>query len=1136
MPSRNAENGATSDPLWYKDAIFYELRVRSFYDSNGDGVGDFPGLTAKLDYLQSLGVTTLWLLPFYPSPMRDDGYDIADYTNVHPSCGTLHDFKVFIREAHRRDLKVVTELVLNHTSDLHEWFQRARRSGSGSINRDYYVWSDTPERYKDARIIFQDFEPSNWSWDPLAKAYYFHRFYSHQPDLNYDNPAVIREMRRVISFWLGLGVDGLRLDAVPYLFKREGTNCENLPETHAFLRELRSYIDAKFAGRMLLAEANQWPEEAVAYLAEGKECNMAFHFPLMPRMFMAVRMEDRFPLTDIWAQTPEIDPTCQWALFLRNHDELTLEMVTDEERDYMYRAYAQDARMRVNLGIRRRLAPLLGNHRRTIELNNALLFSLPGTPVIYYGDEIGIGDNVYLGDRDGVRTPMQWSADRNAGFSSANPQRLILPVIIDPEYHYQSVNVEAHESNRHSLLWWMRRMVALRKQIKAFGRGSMEFLNPENSHVLAFIRAYEGQTILVVANLSRFVQYVELDLARFKGMSPIELFGRTPFPPIGDLPYLLTLGPHGFFWFSIEQPGTASSAGQSEYSIPRIEINAGIDGVLRGAARRQLERILAGYIPHCRWFRAKTRPISGVQIIDTASMSEGPDVPQLALLNVEYSNAEPETYLLPLAIAFGQRARDLRSRWPEHVIAEVTSSVRNGDGDGILYDAVVDPDFLNALLGIIERRRRHRTSAGELLPGATQAFHQLGDGGADSPLEPRVLKVEQSNSSIVYGDRFILKLFRCIEGGLNPDLEIGRFLTSHSLFSHVPPVAGWIDYGFGRGEHRNLAILQGFVPNEGDAWQFTRAELDRFLETAATSSNPPPSTEKTLVELLELPEPDPIAAEMAGHYLDSARLMGKRVAELHLALASTADDPDFAIEPYSTLYQRSTYQSMHNLLSRVIRKLSSAASIVPKDLREQAQQIASHQRDIAAPFDAFLRCRMSIVRMRIHGDLHLGQLLYTGKDFAIIDFEGEPARPLSERRLKRAALRDVAGMLRSFHYAALTSTIEQLRIGALGKFDFVSMKPWADLWRTWSSWAFLKGYLEAAGAAPFIPKSRDELGILLDAFVMDKAVYELGYELDNRPDWLLIPLLSISQLLGLENSNTQKLIAPQSGIHESPRP
>ncbi len=1133
LTNNQSENGTKSDLLWYKNAIFYELRVRSFYDSNGDGVGDFPGLTAKLDYLQSLGVTTLWLLPFYPSPMRDDGYDIADYTNVHPDCGTLRDFKLFIREAHRHDLRVITELVLNHTSDRHQWFQRARRSPAGSMHRDYYIWSDTPERYKDARIIFQDFEPSNWSWDPVAKAYYFHRFYSHQPDLNYDNPAVVREIRRVISFWMGLGVDGLRLDAVPYLFKREGTNCENLPETHAFLRELRAYIDARFADRMLLAEANQWPEEAVAYLAEGKECNMAFHFPLMPRMFMSVRMEDRFPLTDIWSQTPRIDPTCQWALFLRNHDELTLKMVTDEERDYMYRAYAQDARMRVNLGIRRRLAPLLGNHRRTIELNNALLFSLPGSPFIYYGDEIGMGDNVYLGDRDAVRTPMQWSADRNAGFSSANPQRLILPVIIDPEYHYQSVNVEAHESNRHSLLWWMRRLVALRKQIKAFGCGSIEFLNPENSHVLAFIRAHENQLILVVTNLSRFVQYVELDLARFKGSVPIELFGRTPFPPIGDLPYLLTLGPHGFFWFSLEQPATGAVE-QSEYVIPRIEIRAGFDGSLHADAREELERLLPRYLPYCRWFRAKTGSITGVRIASTVTMMEGPAVPQLALLNVEYSNSEPETYLLPLAIATGDRGREVRTRWPEHVIAEVNISGRNGDGDGILYDAAVDPEFLKALLETIARRRRHRASFGELISGTTQAFHQL-RGDPESPLEPRVLKGEQSNSSAVYGDRFIVKLFRRIEAGVNPDLEIGRFLTSHERFSHVPPLAGWIDYRAGNGERKNLAMLQGFVPNEGDAWQFTLGELDRFLENAATRSDPAPSTQKSLIELLELPQPDLLAVELVGHYLDAARLMGKRLAELHLALASTADDPDFAPESYSTLHQRSTFQSMQNLLARVMRTLNSRAAAIPVKLRDQVQLVASHQNLIAARFDSFLRCRLSVTRMRIHGDLHLGQMLYTGKDFAIIDFEGEPARPLSERRRKRSALRDVAGMLRSFHYAALTSTIAQLRTGALGKFDFAGMRPWTDFWRTWSSWSFLRGYLEAAGPAPFVPKGRDELRILLDAYVMEKAVYELSYELNNRPDWLLIPLLSIGQLLGLESTFAQDVIVTKPGTHESLR-
>jgi len=1118
MP-RQKEIISKLEPLWYRDAIFYELRVRSFYDSNGDGIGDFPGLTAKLDYLQALGVTTLWLLPFYPSPMRDDGYDISDYTNVNPECGTLRDFRVFLREAHQRGFSIVTELVLNHTSDRHSWFQRARRAAPGTTQRDYYIWSDTPDRYKDARIIFQDFEPSNWSFDPVAKAYYFHRFYSHQPDLNYDNPSVRREMRRVVAFWMGMGVDGLRLDAVPYLFKREGTNCENLPETHAFLRELRQYIDDNFENRMLLAEANQWPEDAVAYLAEGKECHMAFHFPLMPRMFMAVRMEDRFPLIDIWAQTPEIDASCQWALFLRNHDELTLEMVTDEERDYMYRAYAQDSRMRVNLGIRRRLAPLLGNHRRTIELNNALLCSLPGTPVIYYGDEIAMGDNVYLGDRDGVRTPMQWSADRNAGFSAANPQRLILPVIIDPEYHYQSGNVEAHESNRHSLLWWMRRLLALRKQIKAFGRGAMEFLNPDNSHVLAFIRSYEEQRILVVANLSRFVQYVELDLSKFKGMMPIELFGNTHFPLIGDLPYLLTLGPHGFFWFSIEQP-KAADAGLSEYQPPHIELTNSYEGILRGEVRTRLERALPDYLPHCRWFRAKSRVIKSVHVADALTMSERASAAQLALINVEYGNADPETYLLPLAIATGDRLRDLQTRWPERVVAEVNGTGRNSDGNGILYDAVVDPEFLTTLLEMIAGRRRHAGAVGELQAYTAQTFNQL-RGPADSVLDPRVLKVEQSNNSIVFGDRFILKLFRRLDVGINPDLEIGRFLTSHALFSHVPPLAGWIDYRTGRSETRNIAVLQGFVPNQGDAWEYTLGELHRYFESTATKSGPAPATQKTVFELLSLTEPDPLAAELMAPYLDSARQMGQRIAELHLALASNTDEPDFAPEPYSALYQRSTYQSMQNLLTQLIRTINSRSSVIPNDLRQQAQIVVTHRREIGARFEAFLRCRTTIARMRCHGDLHLGQILYTGKDFVIIDFEGEPARTLSERRLKRSALRDVAGMMRSFNYAALTSMIEQLKIGALGKVDFASMEPWANFWQTWSSWAFMRGYLQAAGHASFVPKADDELRILLDAFIMEKAIYELGYELNNRPDWLLIPLRSVAQLLGVEVGKSQ---------------
>ena len=1122
---KRRENGP-SDPLWYKDAVFYELRVRSFYDSNGDGVGDFPGLTQKLDYLQSLGVTTLWLLPFYPSPMRDDGYDISNYTAVHGDCGTLQEFKTFLREAHRLGLFVVTELVLNHTSDQHEWFQRARRAPAGSRERDYYVWRDNSDGYKEARVIFQDFEPSNWSWDPLAKSYYFHRFFAHQPDLNFDNPAVRKEMLRVVDFWLGLGVDGMRLDAVPYLFEREGTNCENLPETHAFLRELRAHVDKNFTNRMLLAEANQWPEDAVAYLEEGKECQMAFHFPIMPRMFMSVRMEDRFPLTDIWAQTPPIGNTCQWALFVRNHDELTLEMVTDEERDYMYRAYAQESRMRINLGIRRRLCPLLGNNRRAVELINGLLFSLPGTPVLYYGDEIGMGDNVYLGDRDGVRTPMQWSGDRNAGFSSANPQRLILPVVIDYEYHYQTINVEAQEANRHSLLWWMRRLIALRRQYKAFGRGAMEFLSPDNPRVIAYVRLFENERILVVANLSRFVQYVELDLSRFKGMCPVELFSHSPFPQIGDLPYLMTLGPHGFVWFSIETPRAGVVADLSDYQTPRIQINSVTDGLMRAPTRQALRRILPEYLPRCRWFRSKTRTIKSADIMDLVPLSEGEGAHHLAFVTLEYTNAEPETYVLPLGIARGDHAREVREHWPDHVIAEVTlpasgngatastnGAVNDGAGDGVLYDASVDPGFGREMLAMIDRHRRGKGQSNEFAAHSTDAFRQLYSGG-ELP-EPKMLKAEQSNTSIMFGDRFILKLFRKLESGLNPDIELGRFLTESAHYPHTPPLAGWIDYRPGRAEGRNLAILQGFVPNQGDAWQFTLAELQRYFEHAATRVEHPMIPDKHIVELAEQAEPDPLATEMIGAYLDAARMIGRRVAELHLALLSDVNDPDFAPEPYSSLYQRSVYQSMRNLFGRVMRQLSGRMHMLPRELQPGAQAILDHKDQVGARFDSFLKHRLSVARQRTHGDLHLGQMLYTGKDFVIIDFEGEPARPLTERRRKRSALRDVAGMLRSFGYAALSEMTHQLQGGALGNADFATLEPWARFWQTWCSWAFLRGYFETAKGSAILPKSNDELHILIDAFVLEKAVYELGYELDNRPSWAFIPIHGISQIAGL---------------------
>ncbi|MGD2217145.1 MAG: maltose alpha-D-glucosyltransferase, partial [Gemmatimonadales bacterium] len=646
-----------NDSRWYKDALIYQLHVRSFHDSNGDGIGDFRGLTQRLDYLQDLGITALWLLPFYPSPLKDDGYDIADYTDVHPAYGTLRDFRTFLREAHLRDLRVITELVINHTSDKHPWFQKARRSQPGSRARDFYVWSDSPDKYSEARIIFKDFEHSNWTWDDEASAYYWHRFYSHQPDLNFDNPAVRRAIFRALDFWLDLGVDGLRLDAVPYLYERESTNCENLPETHAFLKELRRHVDSNYRDRMLLGEANQWPEDSAAYFGAGDECHMAFHFPVMPRLFMAIHMEDRFPIEDILDQTPEIPEVSQWAIFLRNHDELTLEMVTDEDRDYMYRVYAHDPQARINLGIRRRLAPLLGNNRRKVELMNSLLFSLPGTPVVYYGDEIGMGDNIYVGDRNGVRTPMQWSSDRNAGFSRANPQQLFLPIIIDPEYHYEAINVEAQQKNPHSLLWWTKRILAVRKQFRAFSRGSIEFLRPENRKVLVFLRRWEDEIILVVVNLSRFVQAVELELPDFKGMVPVEVFGRTDFPPIGEFPYFLTLGPHTFYWFKLE-PARAivEPAAVTDREWPQLSAVGSWQAIFENKALTQLERVLPNHLRARRWFASKARRTLSSSINETIPIDHNGALTYLTLVTVSYTEGNPEAYQLPISFASGERA------------------------------------------------------------------------------------------------------------------------------------------------------------------------------------------------------------------------------------------------------------------------------------------------------------------------------------------------------------------------------------------------------------------------------------------------------------------------------------------------
>ena len=1103
------------DPLWYRDAIIYEVHVRAFFDSNDDGIGDFAGLTHKLDYLQDLGITAVWLLPFYPSPLKDDGYDTADYMRVHPSYGTLHDFKTFLREAHRRGIRVITELVLNHTSDQHAWFQRARRAKRGSPARNFYVWNDNTEKYKDARIIFKDFEASNWSWDPMAGQYYWHRFYHHQPDLNFESPDVIRGLMNVVNFWLGMGVDGMRLDAVPYLYERDGTNCENLPETHTFLKQLRKQIDQRFRNRMLLAEANQWPEDAVSYFGQGDECHMCFHFPVMPRMFMSLRMEDRFPVIDILAQTPPVPEICQWALFLRNHDELTLEMVTDEERDYMYRAYAHDPQMRVNLGIRRRLSSLLGKDWNRIELMNALLFSLPGTPVLYYGDEIAMGDNIYLGDRNSVRTPMQWSADRNAGFSKAGPHRLYLPIIIDPDSHYEAFNVEAQQNNQYSMLWWVKRLIAMRKRYKAFGRGTLEFLYPENHRVLAFIRRYQDEVILVIANLSRFPQYAGLDLSAFKGTSPVELFGRAQFPPITETLYFLTLGPHSFYWFLLTPVGAVYDRSGAHRAPLQLTVQGEWQNVFSGRLRVSLEQRLVEYVQTQRWFGGKARNIKSASFVEIVPISFNSTDATITHVQIEYTEEDPELYVLPLAFASGERANQICESSPNTVLARVTVRDKAGDKAGCLYDAVFDKSFCKTLLEMIARRRHVRGAAGEFVATPTRAVRNEWT-GAVTNLEVASMRAEQSNSSIVFGDKLILKLFRRTESGINPDLEIGQFLTERVGFAHTPPVAGTIEYRIKNGERVAVAVLQKFVSNEGDAWRQTLDALSQYFERAVTRpadelkdlERPMPFVER--LQHATIPE---FAGELIGPYFENVKLLGKRTAELHVALASNRDDPDFSPEPFSILYQRSLYQSMRNHSGQMLQLLKKNLNSVRGVVLDDALKVLDRQNVLLNRFRALLSRKINANRTRIHGDFHLGQVLYTGKDYVIIDFEGEPARPLTERRIKRTPIRDVAGMLRSFHYAAYTSLFGHLGSAMVRPEDLAAMEPWARIWNVWISSTYLQSYLDHAQSGGFLPAHREELNILLDVYLLEKALYELGYELNNRPDWVRIPLAGILQLL-----------------------
>jgi maltose alpha-D-glucosyltransferase/alpha-amylase len=1105
------------EPQWYKDAVIYEVHVRAFADSDGDGIGDFHGLRQKLDYLQDLGVTALWVLPFYPSPLRDDGYDIADYRSVHPTYGDLREFKAFLREAHQRGLRVITELVINHTSDQHEWFQRSRRAKPRDRWRDFYVWSDTPDRYSQARIIFKDFETSNWTWDPVADAYYWHRFYSHQPDLNFDNPEVHRAILDVMDYWLDMGVDGLRLDAVPYLYERDGTNCENLPETHAFLRTLRAHLDEEYPDRMFLAEANQWPEDSVAYFGDGDECHMAFHFPLMPRLFMSIHMEDRFPVLDILQQTPSIPESCQWAIFLRNHDELTLEMVTDEERDYMYRVYGHDPQARVNLGIRRRLAPLLGNNRRKIELMKALLLSLPGTPVLYYGDEIGMGDNIYLGDRNSVRTPMQWSPDRNAGFSRANPQQLYLPIVIDPEYHYETINVEAQQNNPHSLLWWTKRLIALRKQYQAFSRGELTFLQPENRKVLAFTRRHDDQLLLLVFNLSRYTQYAELDLSEFNGMTPIELFGRAPFPPIGELPYFLTLGPHSFYWFLLESPrvdGEAVELAAVEQEIPSLEIHGPWDTLMAARGRKTLERMLPAFLRKQRWYGGKMRDIRSTAVRDVVPIPYDGEDAKLVLLEVDYTNAPSALYAVPLAFAAGERAVEITRHAPGVALAWVHAEPE----DGLVYDALREGQLATALLSGVESRKTWRGDGGKLTAARYGSFRELR--GADPNLPPNALRVEQSNSSVSYGDRLMLKLYRNLQEGVNPDLELGRFLTERG-FKHTAQVAGSLSYRPNRHSTMTLAIVQQFIASQGDAWSYTLDWLGRYFEQVLTrpaeEKGEPAIPTADLARLRGQTPPEP-ALDLIDSYMVTAALLGRRTAQLHLTLASESDDPAFAPERLSRLRLRSIYESMRSSTRRRLQRLADLQSKLPPPSRQLAGTLLAREPEMIEIYKRLSGPLIEASLIRCHGDYHLGQVLYTGKDFIIIDFEGEPARPVSERRLKRSPLQDVAGMLRSFDYAAATALSNQDLGGTVRPEDQAELGPWAELWSRWAGASFLREYIEVASEGSFLPTDESDLNRMLTAYTLDKAIYEVDYEMNNRPDWLPVPLSGALRILDVHKA------------------
>ncbi|MFT0167816.1 maltose alpha-D-glucosyltransferase [Paraburkholderia mimosarum] len=1083
------------DPLWYKDAVIYQVHVKSFFDANNDGVGDFPGLLAKLDYIAGLGVTAIWLLPFYPSPRRDDGYDIADYRNVHPDYGQLADVRRFIQEAHARGIRVITELVINHTSDQHPWFQRARRAKPGSNHRNYYVWSDTDQKYQGTRIIFIDTEPSNWTHDPIAGAYYWHRFYSHQPDLNFDNPAVLREVLQVMRFWLDMGIDGLRLDAVPYLVEREGTNNENLPETHAILKQIRATIDKHYPNRMLLAEANQWPEDVQEYFGKEDECHMAFHFPLMPRLYMAIASEDRFPIIDIMKQTPDLPERCQWAIFLRNHDELTLEMVTDSERDYLWNTYASDRRARLNLGIRRRLAPLMERDRRRIELINSLLFSMPGTPVIYYGDELGMGDNIHLGDRDGVRTPMQWSSDRNGGFSRADPEQLVLPPLMGSLYGYDAINVEAQSRDPHSLLNWTRRMLATRRAKQAFGRGSIRFLRPANRKILAYLREMPGEApILCVANLSRAPQAVELDLSEFAGTAPVEMTADSVFPAIGQLPYLLTFPPYGFLWFLLcpgnQRPSWSQPTSEQLPEFVTVVIREGQTGATPENVRLLESEVLPSWLSRRRWFASKDKPLRSVRLAALTTIHGAGFA--FTEIEAELADGTSERYVLPIAITWGAEITT-----PLHIQLAL-SRVRRGRTVGYLTDAFSLPWFA---YGVLRKLREH--AAVPTVQQSTIRFEptdRLDELDLGEAPEVRWLAAEQSNSSLVIAEALVLKIVRRLMAGVHPEAEMSRYLTKLG-YANTAPLYGEVVRVDPAGVPHTLVIVQGFIDNQGNAWDWALDYLRRTIDELALAMNDDTSVDQAHEE------------EAVQGYCSVIGAIGKRLGELHAMLARPTEDEAFAAVAATPDDVRAWIADAKSMLNEaldiVAQHTGNDEQTLDADARDLARGLIERRKALVAKIDELVPLDAKAARIRIHGDFHLGQVLLSQGDAYLIDFEGEPARALEYRRAKTSPLRDVAGLLRSLSYAgaAAQSTLENAPQPVVDR-----KRALFERFRGYAAEAFLSQYRAAVAEAPLTLVSASHEQALLDLFLIEKAAYEIRYEAANRPAWLALPVRGLAAI------------------------